>query len=226
MLFVNSDLAVYLFNSILIEPNRLQNQPHFTLTSHLHLLLHSLSHRKPPYMAVDAHNLNNNIFLPRNHERDMLMNDMEGNINMMMFNNNNRHIAAATVESNLLPVYAFSPPVLSVKNQASMKDDSGLTYAIPSMLQRKRGRDCSDSTINQQSFAPAATYQKIESFNHSRSVNNNFNNQLNGVGLYSFLGEDVSVQILQQQLDIDRFIYQHVSYKSSACFRNRFLPFY
>ncbi|KAL9663362.1 hypothetical protein QQ045_018748 [Rhodiola kirilowii] len=161
-------------------------------------------------MAVDSQQLSH---FPQQviNDRDMMMS------NMMMYNNQNMAagygggfpISGTTTVESLLPVYGSSPAVgdimIPAKNQASMKDDSGLTYAIPtSMIQRKRPRDHSASSFNQQqTFAPSATYQKVENFSHSR------NNNLNGG--FTFLGEDMSVEILQQQLDIDRFIYQHVS---------------
>ncbi|CAM8882529.1 unnamed protein product [Rhodiola kirilowii] len=160
-------------------------------------------------MAVESQQLSH---FPQQvvNDRDMMMS------NMMMYNNQTMAagygggfpISGTTTVESLLPVYGSSHAVgdimIPAKNQASMKDDSGLTYAIPtSMIQRKRPRDHSASSFNQQqTFAPSATYQKVENFSHSR--NNNL------TGGFTFLGEDMSVEILQQQLDIDRFIYQHM----------------
>ncbi|KAI3675682.1 hypothetical protein L1987_85274 [Smallanthus sonchifolius] len=71
-------------------------------------------------------------------------------------------------------------------NTAPLKAESGLTCSLP--VSRKRTRDCSD--IN-----------ALMSF-----VNMN---QIQRCGAYTFLGEDISMQIQQQQLEIDQFIAHH-----------------
>ncbi|KAI6687053.1 hypothetical protein NL676_023881 [Syzygium grande] len=91
-----------------------------------------------------------------------------------------------------------SPPLLqphgslisdSLPPKTVMKpSDSGLTYNVPS-ISRKRGRD---SIIN-----PVLSYGTPSPDNKARAC-------------FSFLGEDVSLQMQQQQLDIDRLISHHM----------------
>ncbi|KAL3614873.1 hypothetical protein CASFOL_040534 [Castilleja foliolosa] len=73
----------------------------------------------------------------------------------------------------------------------AMKCDSGLTYAPVS---RKRSREAINSLLS--SFPGGV---------HNLQTNNN-NNRCGG---FTFLGEDISFQFQQQQLEIDRFIEQH-----------------
>ncbi|KAL8205669.1 hypothetical protein R6Q57_009220 [Mikania cordata] len=72
-------------------------------------------------------------------------------------------------------------------NTAPIKAESGLTCSLP--VSRKRARDCSD-------------FNTLNSFVNSQ-------NQIQRCGTYSFLGEDISMQIQQQQLEIDQFIAHH-----------------
>lgn len=74
------------------------------------------------------------------------------------------------------------PPV-----NAAMTSDSGLTYNHLSGS-RKRSRD----SINPMLSFPGCSYQ-----------------QNNCCGSFTFLGEDISLQIQQQQLEIEQFITQH-----------------
>lgn len=74
------------------------------------------------------------------------------------------------------------------------KADSGLTYAIPVPDQRKRPRD----SINDFNALPIR--QKTNKVS----------------GLPSFLDQDFILRAHQQQLEIDRFLAQHVS-NSSLC---------
>lgn len=85
-------------------------------------------------------------------------------------------------------------------NTPPLKAESGLTCSLP--VSRKRARDCSD--VN--TFAVN---------NHSMNMNMNMNlnmNQIQRCGNYTFLGEDISMQIQQQQLEIDQFIAHQVLY--------------
>ncbi|XP_051136368.1 probable BOI-related E3 ubiquitin-protein ligase 2 [Andrographis paniculata] len=73
--------------------------------------------------------------------------------------------------------------------KTAVKSESGLTY-VP--VPRKRSREeASDSMVS--SF-PSAVQNQIAT---------------NRCGSFTFLGEDISFQIQQQQLEIDRFIAQH-----------------
>ncbi|KAL6206052.1 PREDICTED: probable BOI-related E3 ubiquitin-protein ligase 3 [Fragaria vesca subsp. vesca] len=79
----------------------------------------------------------------------------------------------------------------------AMQSDSGLTYNVPisTSLSRKRSRvDSINPNPNLFSYpTPPASH-------HYKNSNNSF----------SFLGEDISLQIQQQQFDIDRIISQHM----------------
>lgn len=75
----------------------------------------------------------------------------------------------------------------SVPQKTAMKSESGLTYSVP--VARKRSRD----SIN----------YPLPSYPASSQAHKN-------CGFFSFLGEDISLQIHQQQLDIDRLISQHM----------------
>ncbi|GAA0171904.1 hypothetical protein LIER_25836 [Lithospermum erythrorhizon] len=85
----------------------------------------------------------------------------------------------------------------------TMKEDSGLTYAhhLP-VLSRKRSREDSNNsiTMNQQ-FVPFVA----ENLNNCCNFNNNYSS-----GSFSFLGEDFSSQIQQDQLEVDRLIAHHM----------------
>ncbi|XP_076904286.1 BOI-related E3 ubiquitin-protein ligase 1-like [Bidens hawaiensis] len=84
----------------------------------------------------------------------------------------------------------------SMNNNNVLKAESGLTCSIP--VSRKRVRDCSDlntllSFVNNNN-------------NNNQNMNMNMNQSQNRCGGYTFLGEDISMQIQQQQLEIDQFI--------------------
>lgn len=74
-----------------------------------------------------------------------------------------------------------------------MKADSGLTYAFP--VSRKRSRDSTN---------PLISFPNAQILSHT-----NNNHATNCGGFFTFLGEDISSQIHQQQLEIDRFVTQH-----------------
>lgn len=87
-----------------------------------------------------------------------------------------------TTAETLLPLYGSVIADSMPAKNPMMKAESGLTYNIPAS--RKRTRD----SIN------LLSYQKDIS---------------NRCSPFSFLGEDLSLQIQQQQFEIDRFIAQH-----------------
>lgn len=76
-------------------------------------------------------------------------------------------------------------------NTANLKSESGLTCSLP--VSRKRARDSSDMNT-------------LFSFVNSQNMNQN---QMERCGNYTFLGEDISLQIQQQQLEIDQFVAHH-----------------
>lgn len=136
------------------------------------------------------------------------MSPIEANMTTTLYNNNNTHSSAFN-NSSLLPLSGITtatgdaPTLLptapynslivdSVPNKtttAAIKSDSGLTYNLP-VVSRKRSRD----SIN---YHPLPSYKNT--------------NPNSAAAAFSFLGEDISLQIQQQQLDLDNLIAQHVS---------------
>lgn len=125
------------------------------------------------------------------------MNTIEGNTNI--YNSNQMGYGAVPLSSGTVTADTLLPAYNSVINESSfppkttttttaMESDSGLTYNFPT-LSRKRSRD---SSIN-----PFLSYQTPT-------------NQKNCAASFSFLGEDISLQIQQHQFDIDRLISHHV----------------
>lgn len=112
----------------------------------------------------------------------------------------------------LLPTYnsvitdSIMPPKTSTTT--AMKSDSGLTYNVPISLPRKRSRD----SIN--NISPPFSYPTAPA------------NYKNSCGPFSFLGEDISLRIQQEQFDIDRLISQHVRTKYRATKTMRFGVFF
>lgn len=140
-------------------------------------------------MAVEARYMN--LFSPQFLGNREMMNAIEGNGNVY-----NAPMAygmpplSGTTTETLLPMYG-SGITNSVQAKTALKADSGLTYSLP--VSRKRSRD---SSIN----------PTLESYQHIQNMNQS---HLNRCGTFTFLGEDISLQIQQQQLEIDRFIAQH-----------------
>uniref|UniRef100_A0A5B7B6R0 RING-type E3 ubiquitin transferase n=2 Tax=Davidia involucrata TaxID=16924 RepID=A0A5B7B6R0_DAVIN len=96
-------------------------------------------------------------------------------------------VLSGTTAETLLPMYT-SAITDSVPTKTAMKADSGLTYTLP--VSRKRSRD---------SINPFLSLPNGQNLTHNN----------NRCGSFTFLGEDISLQIQQQQLEIDRFIVQH-----------------
>ncbi|XP_052177112.1 probable BOI-related E3 ubiquitin-protein ligase 3 isoform X2 [Diospyros lotus] len=115
-----------------------------------------------------------------------MISGVEGNVNV--YNNNPVAYGFLPATENLLPMYGSAiADCLPAKN--AIKSDSGLTYALP--VSRKRSRDC----LNPLLTFPNGQLQR--------------QNNISRCGSFTFLGEDISLQIQQQQLEIDRFIAQH-----------------
>ncbi|KAI3510118.1 hypothetical protein L1887_25648 [Cichorium endivia] len=135
-------------------------------------------------MAVEAPNVN--LFSPRIiSNREMVD---HGNKNVyddgMKFG-----YQMAEMDTGLLPMYVPSG-MMDTLPATALKADSGLTYSLP--ISRKRSRDST-------TFDPT-----VLSFPSAQFVNQNQLNNQNGT--FTFLGQDISMQIYQQQLEIDRFI--------------------
>ncbi|GLT53142.1 hypothetical protein SLA2020_264330 [Shorea laevis] len=137
------------------------------------------------FMAVEARRLN---LFPSQliGNREIMMNPIEVNSNM--YNSHMGYtvpLSGTTTAETLLPAHS-SVAIDSIPPKGAMKSDSGLTYNIP--MPRKRSRD---------------------------SINPFLSNPINpqphkNCGFFSFLGEDISYQIQQQQFDIDRLVSQHM----------------
>lgn len=100
-------------------------------------------------------------------------------------------LMSGTTTESFVPVYGSGmTDSFPVKSPCAVKADSGLTCNIP--VSRKRTRE----EIN-----PLIRFENNQSLNHLNG---------SGSGSYKFLGEDISLQIQYQQLEIDHFIAQHV----------------
>ncbi|GAB4836685.1 hypothetical protein Ancab_001598 [Ancistrocladus abbreviatus] len=175
-------------------------------------------------MAVEARQL---YLIPQlMPNREILSNPIGNNVNM--YKNHQIGIggglnpisgttttAATTtaIHDALLPFYNSSvageavPPTAKMTTQPLMKDDSGLTnhhhqhhHLLP--LPRKRSRDSTMTVINNGPLLSLPTT--------TSSVQKDTNRCISSAGLVSFLGEDLSLQVMQQQLDVDRLISLHM----------------
>ncbi|KAK4804494.1 hypothetical protein SAY86_004311 [Trapa natans] len=97
----------------------------------------------------------------------------------------------------LLPMYS-SPAMDYIPTKTPIRSDSGLTHkinSIPLILSRKRSRDAA----NQNQIMPYAVLPAYQQKDYkNRSTN------------FSFLGEDISLHVEQQQLDINHIIAHHI----------------
>ncbi|KAJ1430751.1 Zinc finger, RING-type [Sesbania bispinosa] len=151
-------------------------------------------------MAVEARHLN--LFPPQYMTNRDMMNPIEANVNL--YNNTTTQMGyssilplsgttTATATETLLPPAYNSLVADSFPHKTAMKSDSGLTYNVP-LSGGKRSRENSNS-INNFPFPcyPSSTNKSCASSS-----------------FFSFLGEDISLQIHQQQLDINNLIAQHM----------------
>ncbi|XP_062115823.1 probable BOI-related E3 ubiquitin-protein ligase 3 [Humulus lupulus] len=153
-------------------------------------------------MAVEARHLN--LFHSQLIGNREMMNPIEATTNM--YNSQmGYHGGLPLPTETLLPVYnpmyndSVPPP------KTAKKSDSGLTYNIPTTtttsFSRKRSRDSSAAINNNPLFLsfPATTATTTQPIHYKNSTSP-----------FSFLGEDLSYQIQQQQFDLDRLISQHM----------------
>ncbi|XP_068324111.1 probable BOI-related E3 ubiquitin-protein ligase 3 [Pyrus communis] len=145
-------------------------------------------------MAVEARHLN--LFPSQLIPNREMMNQIQGNSNLY-----NTQIGYGVPLSTggvageaLPPTYnsVIADSIMPPKTSA-MKSDSGLTYNVPITLPRKRSRDSIGNGIS-------------PSFSHPTPPLTNYKN----CGAFSFLGEDISLHVQQQQFDVDRLISQHM----------------
>lgn len=115
-----------------------------------------------------------------------MMNPIEGNANLYNIQMGYGIPLSGTITNEtLLPAYnSFIDD--SVPPKTVKKSDSGLTYNVPT-LPRKRTRESLHPFLN---YSTPPTSKNCSNF--------------------SFLGEDISFQIQQQQFDVDRLISEHV----------------
>lgn len=92
-----------------------------------------------------------------------------------------------TAAVDLLPMYSSV-----FINQDPLKTDTDLTYNLP--VSRKRSRDFSSMCTSSDAL----------------NVNRNHNHPVKHFAAFTFLGEDISSQIQQQQFEIDQFITRQV----------------
>ncbi|GLU18004.1 hypothetical protein SLE2022_343270 [Rubroshorea leprosula] len=137
-------------------------------------------------MAVEARHLN--LFSPQLLGNREMMNPIEANVGF--YNTQMGYGAPLSVATEaLLPFYG-SVVADSIPNKAAaIKSESTLTYNIP--VSRKRPRD---------SFSPLLSFPSLPLPQSNTKASTPF----------SFLGNDISLQIQQQQLDIDCLISQHM----------------
>ncbi|KAL1820904.1 hypothetical protein ACET3Z_015773 [Daucus carota] len=141
-------------------------------------------------MAVEAQGRQMSLFPPQLISNKLVMNGMDRNANVYgtPVGYGGVPLLSGTTTDSFVPVYGSGvTDSFPVKSHCAMKADSGLTCNFP--VSRKRTRD----EIN-----PLLCFQNNQSLN-----------QLNRSGSYTFLGEDISLQIQHQQLEIDHFIAQH-----------------
>ncbi|KAF2317659.1 hypothetical protein GH714_039490 [Hevea brasiliensis] len=135
-------------------------------------------------MAVEARHLS--LFPPQLLGNREIMNHVEANSNI--YNTQMGYgiplSGTTTTTETQLPMYS-SVITDSIPQKTPIKSESGLTYNLP--MPRKRPRE---------SISPLLSYPTPQP-NKTASP-------------FSFLGQDFSLQIEQQQLDIDRLISQHM----------------
>ncbi|GAV64106.1 zf-C3HC4_3 domain-containing protein [Cephalotus follicularis] len=143
-------------------------------------------------MAVEARHLD--LFPPQLLGNREMLNPIEVNTNI--YNTQMGYgvpLSGIAATENLLPMYG-SVITDSIPQKPAMKSDSSLTYNnLP--LPRKRPRD----SINH----PLLSYPSMQGSNKT-SCNTTITTP------FSFLGHDLSLQIQQQQLDIDCLVSQHM----------------
>lgn len=139
-------------------------------------------------MFLSDHAINGGVFLIFRE----LMNSIEGNTNQ--FNTQMGYgvpLSETITTDTLLPAYNSVMNEL-VPPKTAKQSDSCLTYNIPT-FSRKRTRDSIHPFIN---YPTPPTNKNCDYF--------------------SFLGEDISLQVQQQQFDVDNLISQHVRTKKKS----------
>ncbi|XP_073126299.1 probable BOI-related E3 ubiquitin-protein ligase 3 [Henckelia pumila] len=139
-------------------------------------------------MAVEARHLH--LFPPQVLSNgNLMMNGVEVNGNVygtpMAYGVMTPLLGMSTATDAAVPLYGSAFANAVAPKAAAMKSDSGITCAMP--VSRKRSRD---------PVSPLLSTLPSQGGNHR-------------CGSFSFLGEDISSHIRQQQLEIDLIISQH-----------------
>uniref|UniRef100_A0A2P2JCM1 RING-type domain-containing protein n=2 Tax=Rhizophora mucronata TaxID=61149 RepID=A0A2P2JCM1_RHIMU len=155
-------------------------------------------------MAVEARHLN--LFPPQLlGNREMMMNTAEANASI--FNTQMGYgvpLSGTTTTTEALLPKMYSSVItdsINIPQKAPIKSESALSYnhlaaaAATAAPPRKRPRE---------SFSPLL----FSCPTPPQSTNNNNNH--NNTTPFSFLGEDISLQIQHQQLDVDRLVSEHM----------------
>ncbi|XP_065865188.1 probable BOI-related E3 ubiquitin-protein ligase 2 [Euphorbia lathyris] len=175
-------------------------------------------------MAVEARHLN--LFPPQLlSNRDLMMNAVESNANMYNSsnnnNNNNAQIGMAyrgmipaenhtqMQTQTLIPMYSCvmaAAAADSIPQKTPIKSESGLSYNhhLPPP-QRKRSRESMNLNPNSN---PNPNH--LLSYQTQNQMNKTSTATATATSPFSFLGHDISLQIHQQQLDIDALVSQHM----------------
>ncbi|KAE9621546.1 hypothetical protein Lal_00032336 [Lupinus albus] len=130
-------------------------------------------------MAVEAHNLNLLSLQLRNNNREM-MNPIDTNINIYNTTQFDYPSVLPLSGTTTTTENVFRPPY------STLKSNTSLTYNVP--LSRKRSRENSNT------------------FNYPYTTTTTQNHNKSNCSSFSFLGEDLSLQFQQQQLDINNII--------------------
>ncbi|KAJ9562677.1 hypothetical protein OSB04_007837 [Centaurea solstitialis] len=150
-------------------------------------------------MAVEAgahHTLFHPQMLISNNNNNAIDNINNNQTNGLLspYGINHHHQLSATTTAMYCSGFTDSINHFPTNTSAPIKAESGLTCSLP--VSRKRARDSSE--IN-----------TLLSFVNSHNIMNQSQSQIERSGSYTFLGEDISLQIQQQQLEIDQFIAHH-----------------
>ncbi|GMJ09991.1 BOI-related gene 3 [Hibiscus trionum] len=146
-------------------------------------------------MAVEARHLT--LFHPQFLGNRETMNPMEANGNLYRTEMGYGVPTTVAAAEGLLPFYnsLVNDQKLAAAAATAMKSESSLTYNNVLPLPRKRSRDSINPTIP----FPSPVQQLHGNNNNSKTCSP-----------FSFLGHDFSLQMEQQQLDIDLLVSQHM----------------
>ncbi|KAK9741320.1 hypothetical protein RND81_03G097400 [Saponaria officinalis] len=149
-------------------------------------------------------------------------NNINNNNNNEFYNINHNFITPQMNNNDVFqPMYNLNDVVYhQLSSKQAVKDDSGITFnnsLIPPS--RKRSREpvpCVPSQLLNvnpclvQTGAKRSNTSSCVNFVEKNNINNINNNNSSDGGSFAFLGQDLSLQIMQQDLELDRFISNHM----------------